>query len=196
MVCFFGAAGFRFFFVFFFERTRPAASMRPPCLIYLSTSTDCESCCRPISTNPGSSYGSGRVWANAWDVIRRTPSRSGRGRRAAVDFVCVLGAAGFRLFFLAFFFERTRPAASMRSPCLIYLSTSADCESCTRPISTNPGSSYGNGRVWANIAWDVFRRTPSRAGRGRLAAVDFVVCFGCGGISFFFSSNAHHLLQV
>ena len=28
-----------FFFVFFFERTRPAASMRPPCLIYLSTSS-------------------------------------------------------------------------------------------------------------------------------------------------------------
>ena len=27
------------FFLFFFERTRPAASMRPPCLIYLSTST-------------------------------------------------------------------------------------------------------------------------------------------------------------
>ena len=32
--------GFRPFFlvVYFFERTRPAASMRPPCLIYLSTS--------------------------------------------------------------------------------------------------------------------------------------------------------------
>ena len=30
---------FRFsFFVFFFEHTRPAAIMRPPCLIYLSTS--------------------------------------------------------------------------------------------------------------------------------------------------------------
>ena len=31
------------------------------------------------------------------------------------------------------------------------------------------------------------------------AAVDFVVCFGCGGISFFFdffSLNAHGLLQV
>ena len=27
-----------FVFFFFFERTRPAASMRPPCLIYLSTS--------------------------------------------------------------------------------------------------------------------------------------------------------------
>ena len=42
-----GCCGFRgvfrvrrisFFFVFFFERTRPAASMRPPCLIYFSTS--------------------------------------------------------------------------------------------------------------------------------------------------------------
>ena len=41
---------------------------------------------------------------------------------------CVLGAADFfgvLCFFLFFFFsERTRPAASMRPPCLIYLSTS------------------------------------------------------------------------
>ena len=67
-----------YWYVFFVERTRPAASMRPPYLIYLSTSTgvvtgchylvslclyvcvtfvvftDCESCTRPISTNPGS----------------------------------------------------------------------------------------------------------------------------------------------
>ena len=43
---------------------------------------------------------------------------------------------------------------------------------------------YGSGREWAN-AWDVFRRTPSRGGRGRRAAVNFVVCFGCGGISLF-----------
>ena len=46
-------------------------------------------------------------------------------------------------------------------------------------------------------AWDVFRRTPFRSSRGRRAAVDFVVCLGCGGISsyyplFFF--NAHGLL--
>ena len=58
---------------------------------------------------------------------------------------------------------------------------------------------YGSGRVWAN-AWDVFRRTPSRGGRGRRDAVDVVVCLGCGGISCFFfrffSSNAHGLLQV
>ena len=45
---------------------------------------------------------------------------------------------------------------------------------------------YGSGRVCAN-AWDVFRRTPSRGGRGCRAAVDFVVDFGCGGISSFSS---------
>ena len=40
---------------------------------------------------------------------------------------CVLGGADFfSVFFFPrfFFFERTRPAASMRPPCLIYLSTS------------------------------------------------------------------------
>ena len=55
----------------------------------------------------------------------------------------VLGGADFFvIFFLSIFcfFERTRPTASMRPPCLIYFSTSTDCESCTRPISTNPGS--------------------------------------------------------
>ena len=34
---------------------------------------------------PRISGGSVRVWANAWDVFRRTPSRGGRGRRAAAD---------------------------------------------------------------------------------------------------------------
>ena len=43
-----------------------------------------------------------------------------------------------------------------------------------------PGT-YENGRVWAN-AWDVSRRIPSRGGRGRRAAVDFVVCFGYSDI--------------
>ena len=38
---------------------------------------------------------------------------------------------------------------------------------------------YGSGRVWA-CAWDVFHGVPSRVGRGRLAAVDFVVRFGWG----------------
>ena len=65
--------------------------------------TDYESCTTPIFHKPGI-YGSGRVWVNAWDVFRRTPSRGGRSCRAAVDFWCVLGAAGIRVFF----FERTR----------------------------------------------------------------------------------------
>ena len=75
------------------------------------------------------------------------------------DFVC---------FFRSLYFERTRPTTSTRQPCLMYLSTSTgvrtgchyliclsvcisvcvcvtfvvftECESCTRPISTNPGS--------------------------------------------------------
>ena len=46
----------------------------------------------------------------------------------------------------------------------------------------------------------MLHRTLSRGGLGRRAAVDFVVCFGCGGIScffvVFFSSNTHGLLQV
>ena len=61
---------------------------------------------------------------------------------------------------------------------------------------------YGSGRVWAN-GLDVFRRAPSRVGRGRRAAVAFVVCSEWGGFfscvlsfDFFFSSNAHGLLQV
>ena len=32
-------------------------------------------------------YGIGRVWANAWDVCFRAPSRGGRGRWADVGFV-------------------------------------------------------------------------------------------------------------
>ena len=54
-----------------------------------------------------------------------------------------------------------------------------DCESSTRPISTNPGSmeagEYGLTRGMC------FCRGPFRGGRGRRAAVDFVVCFGRGG---------------
>ena len=53
--------------------------------------------------------------------------------------------------------------------------------------------------MWA-IAWDVFHHMPSQGGRGRRAAVDFVVCFGWGGFfffcSFFFASHAHGVLQV
>ena len=132
-----------FFFVYFFERTWPAAGMRPPCVIYLYTSNEDVFCLRkakllfimrlkaktPLHTGvrtgchcliglsvrlsvcqcmctfvvftdcesyeadfhkPGI-YGSGRVWANAWDVFRHPQSRGGRGRRAAVGFVVCFG---------------------------------------------------------------------------------------------------------
>ena len=50
-----------------------------------------------------------------------------------------------------------------------------------------PGIYGGSVRVWAT-AWDVFRRPLSRVRRGGRAAVDFVVCPGCGVFfSFFFS---------
>ena len=74
-------------------------------------------------------YGIRGVWANAWDVFHRMPSRVARGGRAVVDFVVCFGWGGFFpvsfFSFFFFFFERTRPPASMRPPCLNYLSTSA-----------------------------------------------------------------------
>ena len=71
-----------------------------------------------------------------------------------------------------------------------------DCQSCTTPTSTNPHQ----WRLRAECS-GVFRRTPSRGGHGRRAAVHFVVCVGCSGIACFYLpvfllANAHGLLQV
>ena len=49
---------------------------------------------------------------------------------------------------------------------------------------------YRSGRVWAK-AWNAFHRTPSRGGRGRRAAVDFVVFIECGGIFCFLFLRTH-----
>ena len=87
--------------------------------------TDCESCTRPISTNPGS------MEAGEYGLTRGTCFITCRLEVVAVAGLlclswCVFGGADFFVcvFFDCFFFERTRPAASMRSPCLICLSTS------------------------------------------------------------------------
>ena len=55
-----------------------------------------------------------RVWANAWDVFRRTPFRGGRGRRPTVDlFRGVFLSSGISCGVFRFlYFERTRPAGS------------------------------------------------------------------------------------
>ena len=55
------------------------------------------------------------------------PSRVARGGRAAVDFVVFWVEQIFHdiyFFRFSFLFERTRHAASMRAPCLNYLSNS------------------------------------------------------------------------
>ena len=67
--------------------------------------TECETCTRPIFTNPGS------MEAGEYRLTRGT------------CFVVCFGCDRIS-HFVVFFFERTRPAASMRPPCLIYLSTS------------------------------------------------------------------------
>lgn len=63
-------------------------------------------------------------------------------------------------------------------------------ERCTRPISTNQGSMQaGEYGLRVYNAWDAFRRTPSRGGSrsvGLMQHAVLVVCFECGGISFFF----------
>ena len=81
---------------------------------------DCESCTRPISTNPGSmetgEYGQMRGMCF---VARRLEVVTVSG---LLWISCgVLDAAGFRVFFRFFFVERTRPAANKRPACLIVM---------------------------------------------------------------------------
>ena len=110
--------------------------------------TDCESCTRSISTNPGS------MEASKYGLERRTCSVTHHLEVVAVAGLlwisrCVWGAAGFRFFRVFFIFERTRPAASMRTPCLIYLSTSNEARPRERidrgrflPLRKKNASSY------------------------------------------------------
>ena len=62
-------------------------------------------------------YGSQGVWAIALGLFARAPSRGGRGRRAALDFVVCFGWGDFFrgfifIFDFIFFLERARPTAS------------------------------------------------------------------------------------
>ena len=104
-----------FFFQFFFLRTHTACCKyeAASCLNYLSTSTDCESCTMPISTNQGS------MEAGEYGLTRGTRFVARCLEVVAVAGLmwvswCVFSGAGF--FCVFFFFERTRPAASMRPP--------------------------------------------------------------------------------
>ena len=87
--------------------------------------TDCESCMKPISTIPGS------MEAGEYGLTCGTCFVASRLEVVAVACLlwiswCVFGGVVFLLFlfFPIFFFERTRPTASMRPPYLIYISAS------------------------------------------------------------------------
>ena len=89
--------------------------------------TDCESCTRPISTNLGSmetgEYGQPR---GTCFVARRQEVVAVAGLLWILW--CAFGAATVLCFLLISIFLQTQPTqrdANMRSPCLIYLSTSA-----------------------------------------------------------------------
>ena len=109
---------------------------------------DCESCTKPIYTNPGS------MEAGEYGLTRGTCFVARRLEVIAVAGLlwiswCVLGAAGFRVFFFVFFFrffifERARPAASMRPPCLIYLSTSMGRETALNDVCASLQSRRGS----------------------------------------------------
>ena len=68
-------------------------------------------------------YGIGRVWANAWDVCFRAPSRGGRGRWADVGFVVCFrsGRIFFPSFFSSIFFLPTHTAYSKYEATLPHL---------------------------------------------------------------------------
>ena len=121
-------------------------------------------------------YGSGRVWANAWDVFRRAPSRSGRGRRAAADFVVCFRGGGYIL------------CVSV-SVCVTFV-VLTDCESCTGPISTNPGyieeGEYGLTRGTCSIA-----RSLELVAVARLLWVSWCVLGGAGFVYHVFLLQTH-----
>ena len=148
--------------------------------------TDCESCTWSISTKPGSMEACEYGLTLGTSFVARRLEVVAVARLLWISWfrgVFWVRRDLFRLFFL----ELTRPAASMRTSCLIPLSTSSgvrtwchnknssvrlyvgvcstvviitDCESCTWPSSTNPGSlEAGEYHLWTN-AWDVFHHTP------------------------------------
>ena len=102
---------------------RPSVCLSVSVRITFVVFTDCRSCTRPISTNPGS------MEAGESGLTRGACFVASRLEVVAVAGLlwiswCVLGGADFLVFSFRFlFFERTRPAARMRPPCLVYLST-------------------------------------------------------------------------
>ena len=86
----------------------------------------------------------------------------------------------FVFFFRFLYFERTRPIASTRQPCLMYLSTSMDYGSCTSPITQNR-------YIWKRTS------TGYRVGRGFSPAISrWSWSPGCCGFRGVFSVRRDH----
>ena len=88
--------------------------------------TDCESRTRSISTNPGSTEAGEYGLTRGTCFVERRIEVVAVGGLLWISWSVFAWGGFFRVFFfdLFFSFERSRPAASMRLPCLIYLSTS------------------------------------------------------------------------
>ena len=155
-----------------------------------------------------------RVWATAWDVFRRAPSRVGHGVRVAVYFVVCFWVGrifiGFLFLFLMrpFFAFRTKKPlhTGVRTGCHYLVSLFVcvcvcvtfvlftDCESCTMPVSTNSGSMEAG-------EYGLTRRTCFVARRLELVATAALLwiswcVLGAARCRVLFPSNAHGLLQV
>ena len=106
--------------------------------------TDCESCTRPISTNPGSMEASEYGLTHGTCFVAR---RLEVVTVAALVWIswCGLGVGRiFSSFFqFLFFFERTRPATSMRPPYFICLSSRNEARPKKR---SNRGRSLPKGK--------------------------------------------------
>ena len=100
--------------------------------------TDCDSCTRPISVNPVNMKAgeNGLTCGTCFFVCRLEVVVFAGLLRLSW---CVLGGVDFFVFFPTFcFFECARPAASVRPPCLIYLSiTCVYYHECQRPPAQN-----------------------------------------------------------
>ena len=205
------------------------------CDIEFVVFTDCESCTRPISTNPESMEAREDGLTRGTCFLARSLEAVAFAGLLRLSW-CVVGGVDVFVFFsrLFFFFKHTRPTASTRPPLASFTSllvmrpfsayrqkkphnrgayrvplfislcvcvtfvVFTDCERCTWPISTNPESmeagEYGLTRGTCFVA----RRLEVVAVAGLLwisrcvlDAAGFRVFF-----PFFFSSNAHGLLQV
>ena len=140
---------FIFSFSFLLERTRPTASMKTPCIIYLPTSNDA----RPTERSDRGRF---------LPIGEKASSYRGACRVPIFNLsVCVSVCVTFFVF--------------------------TDCESCTRPISTNPGcmeaGEYGLTRGTCFFA----RRLELVAVAGLLWIYFMVFFLVSGGISFPFS---------